>query len=104
MKHCPIHKSIALVEIEKGKYKCPVKDCSYGIIYYGSSSRASKMTRGIWKFKVDQGIFDDIYISNLPSTRIVAIRQNNEKILVKYDSLNELIDALKSAKKWLTLK
>ncbi len=61
-----------------------------------------KMTRGTWKFEVDQGRFDKIVITNLPITKVVAISQDDKNILVRQESLDELIDALRSAKRWLT--
>jgi len=60
------------------------------------------MTKGIFKFSVDQGIYDSLTISNLPTMRMVTIRQDNTTVMVRYDRLDELIDALKSAKKWST--
>lgn len=60
-----------------------------------------KMTRGTWRFEIDQGRDARIIITNLPITKKVAIKQNEQKIIVKQESLDEMIDALRSAKRWL---
>ena len=60
----------------------------------------------MWKFTVDQENFENITITNLPTSKLVAITQfstineHDQKIMVKHDKIDDLIDALKSAKKW----
>lgn len=67
------------------------------------------MTRGIWKFTVDQDRVENLTITNLPSSKMIVIVQRSgsrilqteeQKIFVNADNLDDLIDALRSAKRW----
>ena len=61
------------------------------------------MTKGIFKFQFNQTRVPAIDITNLPSARILKIKQRDkDHLLIEEDQIDEFIQTIRSCQKWLT--